>query len=73
MTSIFFYQIEGTLVTDGMNVYYIMKPNENVENCKSEELIVNIPIKGSHLLKPSGSSKAKSRCASCGSRGTGGK
>ncbi|XP_067939926.1 bromodomain-containing protein DDB_G0280777-like [Watersipora subatra] len=57
---------EGTLVTDGMNVYYITKPNnpDSSEKASNEEVIVNIPIKGSNIVK-SGETKPRKSCSSC--------
>jgi len=48
-------------VTDGLNVYYITKPND----CADEELVVNIPIKGSKLVMPKGANRPPAECCDC--------
>ena len=50
-----------------MNAYYIMKPNDNAVDRCAEELVVNIPIKGSNIVKPSGESDAQlnKKCSLC--------
>lgn len=42
------------MVTDGMNVYYIMKPNDKDACVEDKEIIVNIPIRGSNIVKETG-------------------
>ena len=58
------FVIEGTLVTDGMNVFYVMKPNNGAEvGADNDEIVVNIPIKGNNIIKPKGETKQKFKCS----------
>ena len=64
ISKISLFVIEGTLVTDGMNVFYVMKPNNGAEvGADNDEIVVNIPIKGNNIIKPKGETKQKFKCS----------
>lgn len=56
------FYTDGALITDGVNVFYVTKPNSNAES--SEEVIVNLPIRGNNVVK-SGRGR-QNACKLCG-------
>lgn len=53
-------------MTDGMNVFYVMKPNNGGEaGADNEEIVVNIPIKGNNIVKQKGEPTQKRSCKIC--------